>query len=101
MTVRLIESKRKKLLETMAEIGKHRGVVPQKLFQYAVGVLGWVPMARPWLSLLWGAITQNKEPVKESARRRKGLVFVKQIQHAVRWLSALVRELDVASPACK
>jgi len=101
LTVRLIESKRKKLLETMAEIGKHRGVVPQKLFQYAVGVLGWVPMARPWLSLLWGAITQNKEPVKESTRRRKGLVFVKQIQHAVRWLSALVRELDVASPACK
>ena len=73
-----------------------------KTLQHAVGILGWlssvVPIARPWLSMLWAALTQQRNPVRQSTRHRKGLVFVKQVEHAIRWLSALVRELDHASP---
>ena len=102
LTVRLTDSKRKKLLDTLAEIGKHKGVFPLKLLQYAVGVLGWVssvvPLARPWLAMLWAAITQHRAPSKDSTRVRKGLIFVKQVQHAVRWLTSLVMALDGQAP---
>ena len=70
LTVRLTDSKRKKLLDTLEEIGKHKGVFPLKLLQYAVGVLGWVssvvPLARPWLAMLWAAITQHRAPSKNT-----------------------------------
>jgi hypothetical protein len=102
LTVRLTDSKRKKLLDTLEEIGKHKGVFPLKLLQYAVGVLGWVssvvPLARPWLAMLWAAITQHRAPSKNTTRVRKGLIFVKQVQHAVRWLTALVMSLDWTGP---
>lgn len=102
MTVRLTESKRQKLLDLLTQIRSSHGVFPLKLLQHAVGILGWlssvVPISRPWLAMLWAALTQQRSPQRESTRQRKGLVFVKQVEHALRWLTALVRELDSASP---
>ena len=59
----MTDSKRQKVLETMEEIERHRGVVPHKLLQHAVGVMGWVSSV---------AISQNKEPVKDSNCAGKG-----------------------------
>ena len=87
-TVRLTEPKRRKLFDTLQEIRQYKGLFPLKLLQHAVGV------SRPWLAMLWAAITQHRDPVKDFTRIRKGLIFVRQVQHAVRWLSALVHEMD-------
>ena len=94
LQVELAPAKVQKLLDTFNELEARRGVVPLQLLQYAVGVLGWlssaIPLSRPWLAMLWAVITQQKEPAKETTRRRKGLVFVKQINNAVKWLKALL-----------
>ena len=88
------DAKKAKLLDTLEELRSCRGVMPIRLLRYAVGVLGWlssaVPAARPWLSMIWAAITGAREPVKESTRRRKGLIFVRQVDNALRWLHALL-----------
>ena len=72
VTVCLLDSKRKKLLDTLEEIGKHKGEFPLRLLQYAVGVLGWVssvvPLARPWLAM-WAAITQHRTPSKDTTSK--------------------------------
>ena len=52
-----------------------------------------MPISRPWLAMLWAALTRS--PQRETTRQRKGLIFVKQVEHALRWF---VRELDNASP---
>ena len=67
--------------------------------QHAAGLLGWVtsaiPCARPWMGMVWAALLQAKEtgPKRESTRVRKGLVFVKQVEHALLWISHLVQSL--------
>ena len=94
LQVELADAKRDKLLATLEELSRCRGVMPLHLLRYAVGVLGWlssaVPAARPWLSMLWAAVTGAKEPVKDTTRRREGLVFVRQVANALRWLQALL-----------
>lgn len=94
LLVELAPSKRDKLMSTLQELDACRGMVPIHLLQYAVGVLGWlssaIPLARPWLAMLWAAITQVRDPVRNSTRRRKGLVFVKQVNNAITWLKALL-----------
>ena len=88
LLVQLADAKKAKLLDTLEELRSCRGVMPIRLLRYAVGVLGWlssaVPAARPWLSMIWAAITGAREPVKESTRRRKGLIFVRQVDNALR-----------------
>ena len=66
LRVQLADSKKEKLLEVFAEVEAYRGMVPLYLLQYAVGVLGWlssaVPVARPWMAMIWAAITQARHP---------------------------------------
>ena len=94
LQVELAPSKATKLVATFEELEECKGMVPLQLLQYAVGVLGWlssaIPISRPWLAMLWAVITQQRDPVRQTTRRRKGLVFVKQINNALRWLKALL-----------
>ena len=93
LVVRLSEPKRVKLGQVFDDIAGCKGVIPMHLLQYAAGVLGWlssaVPATRPWMAMIWAAITQKKEPKLTTTRHRKGLIFVKQVENAVRWLRSL------------
>lgn len=96
LVVSLSEAKTTKLHEVLSSL-MEKSVFPISQLQYAVGVLGWlssiIPIARPWLSMLWAALSQalTRVPVKVSTRVRKGLVFRKQIQHATHCLLALLK----------
>ncbi len=97
-SVTLPQDKLTKLLDTFQELSafRSRGMIPLALLSQAAGVLSWVsnviPLARPWTGMLWAALTQARTlPSKSSTRLRKGLVFVKQVRHAVSWLEALVQ----------
>ena len=96
--VELADAKRDKLLQVFDQLEQSRGMMPLQLLQYAVGVLGWlssaIPAARPWLAILWSVITGYREPVKATTRRRKGLILVKQVENAVRWLKGLLHLSD-------
>ena len=104
--VRMAESKRTKLLELFEELISYPGMVPLRRLQYATGVIGWassiLASTRPWLSMLYAAVTQHQSPGmedgKKQRRRRKGLIFVRQIEHAIRWLNTLIQELDSQYP---
>ena len=104
VTVRMAENKRVKLHETFEQLLAYRGMMPLRLLQQATGVLGWASSilmaARPWLSMLYAASTQHQrtEPIRHRARERKGLVFVRQVDNALRWLSAMVQEVDALRP---
>ena len=71
-------------------------VVSLTKLQNACGVLGWlssiIPIARPWMGMLYAALAQAKQytPRRPSTRQRKGLCFRKQLSHAVRWLQYLL-----------
>ena len=95
LRVVLTDQKQQRLSEVFNNILDCKGVIPLHLLQYAVGVLGWVtsaiPAARPWLAMVWAAITKRQDPVRETTRRRKGLIFVKQVVNAIRWLHCLVQ----------
>ena len=98
ITVRLMESKLQKLKEVIEELRASKGLVSLQKLQLAVGILGWVtsamPMARPFVAMLWAAITQQRAPARATTRVRKGLVFVKQVDQALRWLQPLLVECD-------
>lgn len=98
ITVRLMESKLQKLKEVIEELRASKGLVSLQKLQLAVGILGWVtsamPMARPFVAMLWAAITQQRAPSRATTRVRKGLVFVKQVDQALRWLQSLLVECD-------
>lgn len=73
-----------------------KGVVPERMLQATAGLMAWVanliPMARPWASALWAALTASRcDPVRSTTRIRKGLVFWKQLQHAVLPLMAMLK----------
>ena len=78
----------------------YKGMIPLRLLVYATGVIGWassvMPSTRPWLAMLYAAATQHKQG--PSKRSKKGLVYLKQINHAVRWLHALIQEVDSLRP---
>lgn len=94
LTVTLAESKRKKLADTISELQACKGMIPLQKLQLATGILGWVtsaiPSARPWLAMMWAALLAQRNPVRPTTRIRKGLIFVKQVEHALRWIAALV-----------
>ena len=98
-TVRLAEEKKEKLLSLLHELLEAKGMMSVATLQHAAGLLGWVtsaiPCARPWMGMVWAALLQAKEtgPKRESTRVRKGLVFVKQVEHALLWISHLVQSL--------
>lgn len=102
ITVRMAESKRQKLMETFKELMACAGMIPLWQLRYATGVIGWassiVASTRPWLAMLYAACTQHQQSKKSTTRQRKGLVFVKQVEHAVRWLHALIQEMDADRP---
>lgn len=76
-------------------------MVPVKILQRTTGVLGWlssiIPEVRPWLAMLWAVLTQalhQEGPKRERTRERKGLVFRRQLEHAARFLLALLCNLN-------
>ena len=48
-----------------------------------------MPLARPYLAMIWAAIIQHRTPMRDTTRIRKGLVFIRQVEGALRWLHAL------------
>lgn len=87
-----------KLLDAFGKLisESRKGMVPASLLQATAGLMAWVanviPMARPWASALWAALTASRtNPVRETTRVRKGLVFWKQLQHAVLPLMSMMQ----------
>ena len=70
MTVKLMEAKLVKLKETIDDLLQSKGMVPLQKLQLAVGILGWVtsamPVARPFVAMLWAAITDQRAPAKST-----------------------------------
>ena len=66
LRVELTAAKKEKLLAVLQEIQQCRGVIPVSLLQHSSGILGRVksaiPLARPWLAMIWAAIAQKQEP---------------------------------------
>lgn len=96
--VTLSEDKTAKLVEALNSL-LTGPVIPIATLRYAVGVLGWlsgiIPEARPWLSMLWAALTEGSQrssvgPKRNTTRLRKGLLFRKQVEHATNWLLKIV-----------
>lgn len=96
--VQLMEAKKEKLKAVVDDLISHKGVLPLAKLQLAVGILGWItssmPMARPFVAMIWAAILQHDRPKASTTRVRKGLVFVKQVRHALQWLQSLLCEFD-------
>ena len=96
-TVRLSSEKRDKLLGILKDLQDSKGMMAVSKLQHAAGLLGWVtsaiPAARPWMGMIWAALLQAKDPVRETTRVRKGLIFVRQVEHALRWITTLVQSL--------
>ena len=96
--VQLKEDKKVKLEAVISDLCSYKGVMPLKQLQLAVGILGWItsamPLARPFVAMIWAAILQQRKPVHSSTRVRKGLIFVRQVEHALRWLQTLLRTMD-------
>lgn len=97
LLVMLPPDKTQKLIDAFAEIIQQgqKGVVPERMLQATAGLMAWVanlmPMARPWASALWAALTASRrDPARITTRVRKGLVFWKQLQHAVVPLMAML-----------
>lgn len=83
------EAKKVKLLGTLEELRSCKGVMPIRLLGYMqLEFSSAVPAACPCLSMIWAAMVLVSQ---RSARRRKGLVFVRQVDNALRWLHALLR----------
>eukprot|EP00438_Fugacium_kawagutii_P001965 Skav210033 [mRNA] locus=scaffold706:75058:76350:+ [translate_table: standard] len=99
LRVSLPPDKTNKILNAFKEIQTHKGTIPTKTLERLCGLLAWVanliPCCRPWVAQLWAAVELSKSrsvqgPVQSNTRHRKGLTFVKQIDHAVTWLSRIV-----------
>lgn len=91
--------KTQKILDALCEIQSFKGTIPTKTLERLCGLLAWVsnliPCCRPWVAQLWAAVELSKTrsavaPAQETTRVRKGLTFVKQIAHAVTWLTRMV-----------
>ena len=89
LEVTLSEDKTAKLVEALYSL-LTGPVIPIATLRNAVGVLGWlsgiIPEARPWLSMLWAALTEGSQrssvgPKRNTTRLRKGLLFRKQVEH--------------------
>ena len=59
------------------------------------GLLGWltsiVKLARPWVGMIWGCVTECESRVPKRARERKNLVFMKQVQLALSTLHRMTQ----------
>ena len=71
------ESKTAQITEAVDEIVQSKGMVPIKTCLTLAGRAAWIasliPKARPFVSQLWGAITdaqKKQDPVKASTRQR-------------------------------
>ena len=57
------------------------------------GPLGWLTSiiwhARPWASMIWGAVTEAENRVSKRARSRKNLVFTVQVSQALEVLDRM------------
>ncbi len=75
----LATDKLQKLQQLLQGLLQLKGMLPLAKLRTLAGVLGWltsiIVFARPWVSMIWGAITEaeSRQPVK--ARQRKNLVF--------------------------
>ena len=93
MRASLAEDKLKKLQGMLQALLSYKGVLPLPELRTLAGVLGWltsiITFARPWASMIWGAITEAEQREVKQARSRKNLVFVKQVQPALQVLQRL------------
>ena len=93
MRASLAEDKLKKLQEMIQALLNYKGVLPLQELRTLAGVLGWltsiITFARPWASMIWGAVTEAEQRQVKQARGRKNLVFVKQVQPALQVLQRL------------
>lgn len=68
-------------------------MLPLAKLRTLAGVLGWLTsiiiFARPWVSMIWGAITEAEQRQPKNVRQRKNLVFTKQVQLALQVLQRL------------
>ena len=93
MVASLAQEKLQKLQVMLGKLVAYKGMLPVAELRTLAGVLGWltsiISLARPWASMIWGAITETEQRNPKSARKRKNLVFVKQVLPALRVLQRL------------
>ena len=96
MVATLAQDKATKLQTTLEELLDHKGVIAVQKLRSAAGLLGWltsiVKHARPWVGMIWGSITECEARQEKTARVRKNLVFLKQVEMALRTLLRLTVE---------
>ena len=89
----LAPDKLKKLQGLLQELRAYKGMLPLAKLRTLAGVLGWLTsiiiFARPWVSVIWGAITEAEQRQPKNVRQRKNLVFTKQVQLALQVLQRL------------
>ena len=89
----LAPDKLKKLQGLLQELRAYKGMLPLAKLRTLAGVLGWLTsiiiFARPWVSMIWGAITEAEQRQPKNVRQRKNLVFTKQVQLALQVLQRL------------
>ena len=99
LKVALPPDKTEKILLAFEELRSYKGMILTKQLERLCGLFAWVaniiPACRPWVAQLWAAVELPKQrnaagPSKTSTRVRKGLTFVRQIDHAVVWLTRMV-----------
>ena len=95
IVAQLSQEKLEKLQRALEELLQHKGVVPVQLLRSMAGLLGWltsiVKLARPWVGMIWGCVTECESRVPKRARERKNLVFMKQVQLALSTLHRMTQ----------
>lgn len=82
--------------DALVELMSAQGMLPAHQLRPTAGLLGWltsiVRLARPWVGVLWGAITEAETRTVVRARNRKNLVFLKQVHMALRTLRRMLEQ---------
>ena len=93
LVAQLAPEKLTKLRKTLEELRQKKGMIPLNQLRSLAGLLGWVTsiiaFARPWVSMVWGAVTEAEARMPKQARQRKNLVFTKQVSQALEVLTRL------------
>lgn len=95
LVAQLSPEKLEKLQRALEELLQYKGVVPVQLLRSMAGLLGWltsiVKLARPWVGMIWGCVTECEARVTKRARERKNLVFMKQVYLALSTLHRMTQ----------
>ena len=73
----LAPDKLKKLQGLLQELRAYKGMLPLAKLRTLAGVLGWLTsiiiFARPWVSMIWGAITEAEQRQPKNVRQTKNV----------------------------